>query len=128
MLEGKSPIFINHTNHHSNTWKDEQRAAAEKYGKIIDIPFPIVNPHYDEVAIIQLADEKAATIIAANPTAVLCQGDFSYTYAMINRLKREGITVLAATSERQVKEKINSDGTIEKLSTFKFVKFREYRG
>lgn len=41
-------MFINFTNHSSEKWSGEQRMAAERYGEIVDIPFPSVPPpEYD---------------------------------------------------------------------------------
>ena len=61
-----------------------------------------------------------------NPAAVLCQGEYNYTYLMINYLKQNNIVVLAATSERIVNEIIKADGSTQKISSFQFVKFRQY--
>ncbi len=36
--------FINLTNHPSTKWGADQLAAAKKYGNIVDIPFPAVDP------------------------------------------------------------------------------------
>jgi len=42
-------MLLNLSNHALNTWSNKQVEAAEKlYGKIIDIPFPKVNPNADE--------------------------------------------------------------------------------
>ena len=41
-MQADNNIFINLTNHPSNEWSSEQLLAAEKYGKVIDIPFPNV--------------------------------------------------------------------------------------
>ena len=35
-------IFVNCSNHPSNRWSETQTKAAEEYGKIIDVPFPVV--------------------------------------------------------------------------------------
>ena len=44
-------MFINHTNHPSQYWSDEQLAAAHQYGEVVDIPFPLIDPalHSDEI-------------------------------------------------------------------------------
>jgi len=60
-----------------------------------------------------------------NPTAVMCQGEFTLAFAVIAGLKRQGITVLAACSERKVYEK-RINGTTQKTAFFEFRKFREY--
>ena len=40
--------LINFTNHPSGAWSPEQLAAAARYGEIIDISFPAVDPNADE--------------------------------------------------------------------------------
>ena len=37
-------MFINHTNHPSQYWSDEQLTAAHQYGEVVDIPFPLIDP------------------------------------------------------------------------------------
>ena len=118
-------MFINHTNHPSQYWSDEQLAAAHQYGEVVDIPFPLIDPtlHSDEIG--QFVQEYAGRIIALNPQAVLCQGEFIYCHALVERLLAVGITVLAATSERVVEE-FSHNGINEKRVNFQFVQFREY--
>ena len=36
-------MFLNFSNHASENWGEEQSAAAGKYGKIVDFPFPQVD-------------------------------------------------------------------------------------
>lgn len=120
-------IFVNHTNHLSAKWSPEQIIAAEKYGEIVDFPFPNIDADWNENQISELVEVNGKKILAMNPAAVLCQGEFSYTYAMINYLKKNNIPVLAAASERVVEELITENGATQKLSLFKFVKFRQYQ-
>lgn len=119
-------IFINHTNHPSNNWSAEQKAAAENFGKIVDIPFPTVSPYADENEICAIVAENLQEILKLSPDAVLCQGEFNYTYAMVHALKCENILVLAATSERVTVESIQDDGSTKRVSIFNFVRFRRY--
>ena len=98
-------MFINHTNHLSQYWSQEQLAAAHQYGEVIDLPFPSIDPQAS--------------------SAVLCQGEFVYCHALVERLLAVGITVLAATSERVVEE-FSHNGINEKRVNFQFVQFREY--
>ena len=37
-------MLINFTNHPSAQWSAEQTAAAQVYGKVIDLAFPAINP------------------------------------------------------------------------------------
>ena len=120
-------IFVNHTNHLSVQWSPEQIAAAEEYGEIADFPFPSIDANFDEAQISALVEVNGKKIIAMNPAAVLCQGEYSYTYAIINFLKKNKIVVIAAASERIVEERVTEDGATQKISLFKFVRFRQYQ-
>ncbi len=114
-------IFINFTNHPSSTWSKEQIKQAQNYGEVIDIPFPAVPPAYSREEVEHLGTEYFDRIARLQPQAVLCQGEFTLSVYIIRRLKEEGITVLAACSERIAVTKGN-----EKTSIFKFSQFREY--
>ena len=64
-------------------------------------------------------------ILALQPNAVLCQGEFLYCYHLISRLKEKGITVLSACSKRETVEWEEDNASI-KEAKFSFVRFREY--
>ena len=119
-------IFLNHTNHSSENWSAEQKAAAEKFGRIVDFPFPEISPNFGTSEIQKVVSENLKKILKLSPTVVLCQGEFCYTFDMIERLKKHKIKVVAATSERVVEEIIEKDGTTKRRSEFKFVRFRSY--
>ena len=95
--------FINFTNHPSAHWDSKQRESAEKYGTIEDMAFPTVSPEMDEEELGNLADEMVKQIMAKEPAAVLCQGEFTLAYQVVRRLIEKGITVLAACSQRNTK-------------------------
>lgn len=119
-------IFINHTNHPSTRWSAEQISAAKVYGEIFDMAFPAISAEATAQEVRELAQANAEKILAFKPAAVLCQGEFNYTFAMVERLKNLGVRVLAATSERVTVEEILTDGSTRQVSTFRFVQFREY--
>lgn len=119
-------IFLNHTNHPSDKWSSEQIAAAEIFGEIIDLPFPAIPPEFDKEEVVEKVAENLKKILSLEPAAVLCQGEFSYTFAMVNELKKNKIPVFAATSERIVSSVVQEDGSSRSVSTFRFVKFRDY--
>lgn len=119
-------IFINYSNHPSARWSVAQREAAEAYGAIVDMPFPDIEPTWDAAQVGALADTVAAEIIAKKPAAVLCQGEFTYTFALIERLRKVGITVVAACSERVVHETVDEEGVSHKTAEFSFVQFRQF--
>ncbi|MGN0643072.1 MAG: hypothetical protein ACI4JJ_07980 [Huintestinicola sp.] len=119
-------VFINFTVHPSDSWDTAQTAAAKKYGRIVDIPFPTVDPHADEEQVTETAARYFELISSRSPSAVLCQGEMTLCFAVVQLLKNAGITVLCATSERAAATKKLPDGSTEKISYFKFVGFRRY--
>lgn len=119
-------IFINHTNHQSTDWSAIQREQAEKYGYIYDLNFPEIPAEADEDFIKEKAQNTFNAIKLINPEAVLCQGEYTYVYALVNLLKSQNIKVLAACSNRKVRELVTEGGKTEKVSEFEFVRFREY--
>ena len=117
-------MVVNYSNHPSSTWSERQIRAAEKLGKgIVDIPFPNVPPNMGIMELAAYSEEKRKKIEEYCPDAVMCQGEFCMAYAVITRLKARGIKVVAACSERKVKEE---PGTGRKEVEFEFVQFREY--
>lgn len=120
-------MFINCSNHTSEYWSDTQKkAATSMWGDIVDYPFPEVVPSADKEDIAAMASIVADKIAVMKPEAVMCQGEFTLSFALINCLKSKGFTVVAACSERKVSERYRSDGRTEKVSEFHFVRFREY--
>ena len=121
-------MFLNFTNHHSSNWSREQKqAAGQQYGIIEDLPFPNVSPGWTSGQVAALAEKYVETICKMNPKAVLCQGEFTFAYHVISRLKERGILVVAATSERCVEEVFDSEkNQTVKKACFRFVSFREY--
>jgi len=122
---GMNSLFINFSNHPSSFWDDAQRVAAEKYGKICDLPFPAVDEQSSKEEVSQLADRYVAKIMSMGKPeeiTVHIMGEMTFTFAVVTRLKELGIRCVASTTER--KTSYNADGT--KLSEFSFVRFREY--
>jgi hypothetical protein len=130
-------MLINFSNHPSALWSAEQTEAAEKqFGKIVDLPFPPVNPDGDEDYIQTLAEEflqkvrgiagqahndaPLPTINYLLPT-IHIMGEQTFTTAMVRLLQTYGFTCVASTTERVAKEE---NGV--KTSEFRFVKFRKY--
>jgi len=118
-------MLVNCTNHPVAKWEDTQVVAAERFGKIIDLPFPAVYPYATTNEIVNLADLICKQIIAAGAATVLCQGEATLTFQLVSKLKSKGIKVIAACSRRQANTEM-ACGTITKLSVYKFIQFREY--
>ena len=119
-------MLINFTNHPSALWSAEQKAAAQVYGKVIDLAFPAIDPATNEAVLDSLAAVYAARILHMKPDAVLCQGEFTFVYRVVLRLEGAGIPVFAACSFRKGQETTSPDGSTLKQSVFVFTRFRRY--
>lgn len=118
--------FVNFTNHPSKDWDEKQIEAALSYGEIVDVPFPEVCESAGREEVHELAKEYVEKIMALNPEAVLCQGEFCLAYKVIELLTDKQVRVVAACSTRETKEWQNEDGSSQKKSVFRFAQFREY--
>lgn len=118
----KDSVFINFSNHPSDLWSAAQTEAALTYAaRIVDLPFPQVDPMVDERAIDELAQSKTEEILSMNPSVVMCQGEFGLSFAVIQKLINAGIVVLYACSER----KVHVNGNMKSVQ-FDFVRFRRF--
>ena len=120
-------MFINLSNHKSNAWGKEQYAEAVKYGDIVDLQFPNIDAEATSEEVRVLAEEYLHKIISEyEQPVVMVQGEFTFTYNLVHMLKEQGITVVAACSERKTIETVDENGVTLKKSEFIFVQFREY--
>ena len=122
----REKVFINCSNHPSKTWGEDQRAAAEQYGVITDLPFPEVDPAWTKDQVQRAADQVLEQIDQYHCGAVMCQGEFTLSYAIIKGLKERGICAVAACSRREAEEILQEDGSTRKKVVFHFEGFREY--
>ena len=119
-------MFINFSNHPSAQWSAEQKAAAQVYGEVTDLVFPAIDPSVNEAALDSLATVYVRHIRSLGPDAVLCQGESTFVYRVVQRLEASGIPVFAACSRRKSQETTYSDGSTLKRSIFMFAGFRRY--
>lgn len=120
--ETREKVFLNFSNHPSDSWTDAQtKAALENADRIVDIPFPPVNPAMDETALDSLAEEMTKQILSYSPVTVMCQGEFGLSFSVIKKLLAKGVTVVHACSER----KVHVNGNIKTVQ-FDFVQFRKF--
>ncbi|MBP3767251.1 MAG: CRISPR-associated protein [Prevotella sp.] len=117
-------MFINLTNHPSEKWSEEQLEAARRYGEIVDMTFPIIEPTFTKEDVLRFVKVYTEMIkgIREKQTIVHVMGEMTFTCNLVNALKDLGITSLASTTERNTI--MTPDG--KKISEFKFVQFREY--
>ena len=92
----------------------------------MDLPFPEVDPAWTAGRVREEAERVYREIVSLHPAAVMCQGEFTFTYALVSRLKENGLTVLAACSRRRVEEISDETGSTQKKVIFTFEGFREY--
>lgn len=118
--------FINVSNHVSDNWSEAQLSAARAYGEIVDMSFPAVSPYAESEEIDALVREYLDRISAFDVAVVMLQGEFVFTYRLVNALKSKGVKVLSACSERKVTERLDNEGRTQRISVFEFVQFREY--
>ena len=128
-------MFINFSNHPSVLWNEEQLNAAGKFGKIVDIEFPVVSVNMTSEQISVMAKEQINIIencvrvenLTMEQTTIMCQGEFSLTYAIVKKIKEHypECKVVCATSERQTIEEKVDNCTVKKV-IFSFGGFREY--
>lgn len=119
-------MFINLSNHPSTKWSDKQLQSAKKYGEIMDVPFPEVDPHGSSEDIDELVQNYFAKIMEYDNPVIMLQGEYLFTYRLVNKLKEAGLTVLAGCSDRRTVEYVDENGFTDRRSEFEFVEFKEY--
>lgn len=118
-------MLINLSNHPSRYWDKKQIEDSYKYGKLIDMPFPLIKPGASDDELEDLSKEYVKNIVSLGDPKVITvhiMGEMTFTFMVVAKLKELGIRCVASTTER--KTTYNADGT--KVSEFSFVKFREY--
>lgn len=122
-----SPMLINLSNHPFAYWSEAQKEVTNTlFGHCIDLPFPAVDPEGDAAYVGVLADEYLEKILNIsgqdNNATVHLMGEMTFTCALVNRLRENGIRCVASTTKRDT----NDLGNGQKESTFSFVQFRDY--
>ena len=125
MYTDSRSLFINLTNHPYEDWCARQREAAREYGEVVDMPFPAIDEWGDKAYIEALADEylhRVLTYAEVYSVTVHLMGELTFSFALLERLRQQGIPVIASTSKRLVSDE--SGG--HKVVTFQFARFRRY--
>lgn len=116
-------MLINLSNHPVANWSSEQKNMAEQqFGKVVDIPFPAIDPYSDAPALKKLAQTYVDQIMSLNPTTVHIMGELTFTFYLVKSLQALGVHCIASTTNRLVTEKDN----LTKVTTFQFAGFRPY--
>ncbi len=127
MTTKKNGCFVNFSNHPLETWTEEQKSAARLIsdGTLVDLPFPQVSPNADERTVTETANQYAFRILAMQPAAVMCMGEFGVCFQTVRVLQQHGILCVYSCSGRQASEEQTTEGII-KRSCFVFRRFRRY--
>lgn len=119
-------LFVNLSNHPYEKWGEQQKQKASDYGRVIDIPFPMISPAMPAHEVVALATKYAYDILSlANgaEVSVHVMGEMCFTFSFVSIMSTRGVRCYASTTERIVTEKEN--GIKETL--FQFVSFRQYK-
>ena len=118
-------MLLNLSNHPSAHWPPEQmEAALRQYGPVADLPFPAIDPHWDEAQVAALATEYVDKVLGQAPTAVHVMGELTFVFHFVANMRQwpGAPPCVASTSQRKVIEPQPG----QKLVTFNFVRFRPY--
>ena len=118
-------MFINLSNHPSQSWEERQIKAASRYGEIVDWPFPPIPAEKGEEYIRELTTSYVKKIVERyqpRQDVFHIMGEMCFSFSLIKKLQERGFTCLASTSERIVTETIPG----YKEVYFKFIRFRKY--
>lgn len=120
----KKRLFINFSNHPSEGWGEEQITKAKRYGQVVDLPFPQVDPLMPSEQVRSLSDECVKAILGmGNPATmtVHVMGEMTLVFHVVTSLLKQGVHCIASTTER-----IATEADFTKVSEFRFVTFRDY--
>lgn len=119
-------MLINLSNHPMEHWDKKQLRETEKYGEIIDMPFPAISPDLSDEELNSLVEEYYKRILEYENPVVMIQGEFVFVYRLVTKLKKVGIKALASCSQRVASEQMMGDGRVVKTTVFSFAGYREY--
>lgn len=122
-------MLINFSNHKTEIWSDKQlEEAINLFSEVTDLEFPQVPPEASSDEVKQLADNYYTIIVNilkeynTQHNAVHIMGEMTLSFYLISKLLKENIRCVASTTQRIVEE----DSQGRKVSSFSFVRFRDY--
>jgi hypothetical protein len=123
-------LFINYSNHPTSKWGEDQlNAAKEMADRVVDEPFPQINPEATEFDVVDLAKSEInrffQTYSGYEELVIHIAGEMTfvaYFVSQINKWWAANAICITSTTKRDVVE--NEDGS--KIVKFKFVRFRQY--
>jgi hypothetical protein len=113
---------------------DQKESAREEFGvtsfhqppEAVQAVWSQISPDADHLAPILQPVEAWLEQHAQKGDLVLIQGDFGATFLMVNHALSLELIPVYATTQRQARDKILSDGRIETYHVFEFKRFRIY--
>lgn len=119
-------MFVNVSNHSSKMWSAEQLAATSKYGEIVDVQFPNIEPQLSSLEVRDIALRYAQNIVKligdeVDGSVIHLAGELSFCISFLSIIAPYGIGVVTSTSNRIVE--VDNTGKI--IKTFIFEKFRQ---
>lgn len=120
-------MMLNFTNHPYKIWSDAQKEAAARYGEVIDMSFPQIDPSISTEELRKMVEEYATKIESMNAEAVMAAGEFTFLFMLVDKLLADGVNVICSCSKRETVETQQPDGTNVKNSRFVFSSFRPYQ-
>jgi hypothetical protein len=123
--------FLNISNHPSAGWSASQRDAAralDRLTEIVDWPRDElqVDPEASTQTVVQHAESIAQRVIESGVQHAMVAGEPVLAWNIVRLLSDAGVNCYAATTERDVEEEIQEDGSVRKVVRFQFVKWRRY--
>ncbi|MEM6318140.1 MAG: TIGR02221 family CRISPR-associated protein [Bacteroidota bacterium] len=104
--------LLNVSHHPFAHWSTAQRQLAQQqFGSVRDLAFPEVDAALSPTAFNALVEQYYRQIKQLRPQAVHIMGELTFTYALVRRLKGEGVVCLASVVHRQIGQ--SEDRTID---------------
>ncbi len=125
-VSNDSSLLVNLSNHSYSCWGERQREAAKMYGECVDLPFPNVDPFWNEEDIERVSEQYLNKILKMNekhPVTVHVMGEFTFCYSMVRKLLMNNINCIASCAERDVE--YVGDNQVKRV-VFNFMRFRKY--
>ena len=120
-------MFTNLSNHPSSDWSKEQYSyVSSRWGRISDLPFPLLSPDTSEEEILQLVGKYLKLLPGKEEGPIAVAGEYTFAYAMVDALLRYGYRVLHVESEISVRSVALEDGSIERTMQYRFTRYVDY--
>jgi hypothetical protein len=122
--------FINLSNHPISSWPAAQLEAARALG--LGEPadwregMPAAAPEAGSEEIAAIAKDLADAVALTGAAGAFVATDYTLTFCLVHALQQRGILCFSATSRRETIERRRDDGSAEKVSVYRFVRWREY--